>query len=186
MGKQRGFQAGGIPNPMVVNRRKILPSGPSMMERLQRESRPSWDDFKKIVHKKDATSSEALEKWENENYRDELEKFRDVKISKQEKKELRRIRKEAKKQSRSTRKKDKGGDRDRDRDRDRDGERKRKRDDSSDDSRSDSDSDSSSSSGSSERRRRRKKAKKAKKEKKNHPYKLSNFLRSGEDDKEED
>eukprot|EP00920_Eleutheroschizon_duboscqi_P012307 GHVT01029441.1.p1 GENE.GHVT01029441.1~~GHVT01029441.1.p1 ORF type:complete len:247 (+),score=54.00 GHVT01029441.1:3805-4545(+) len=92
MGKQRGFQPGGTNlNPI----KRVLPSGPSLMEKVNRESRPTWDQLRKLIKRKEEKSSEALAKWENEHFQNELERFRESKRSAQEKEHLSSIAKEA-------------------------------------------------------------------------------------------
>jgi len=95
MGKNRGIKPQGMVNPMLMAKR-TMPSGPSIQERLNRSSRPTWEDIKKIANKKQKSSSEFLEAWENNHFREELTKFREKKRSSQEKQQLRRLKKEAK------------------------------------------------------------------------------------------
>lgn len=95
MPKQRGFRPGGIPNPMVMSR-KVIPSGPSLMEKLQRQTRPTWEDLRSIVKKKETSSAEFLMKWEQEHFHEELTNHRESKRTTQEKQHLKELRKEAK------------------------------------------------------------------------------------------
>jgi len=95
MGKNRGFKPQGMVNPMLMSKR-TMPSGPTIQERLNRSSRPTWEDIKKLANKKQKSSSEFLETWENTHFQEELTKFRDHKRSDQEKSQLRLLKKEAK------------------------------------------------------------------------------------------
>ncbi|KEP64859.1 UNVERIFIED_CONTAM: hypothetical protein HHA_203280 [Hammondia hammondi] len=189
MVKCRGFK----PQGMVLNPiRRVVSSGPSLMEKLQRDSRPTWEELRKMLKKKEESANEFLERYENEQFSGQLESFRNSKIEEQEKQHLELLRQEAKQR------------------------RKRARDEKSSDSsdvesgssdRSDSDSDRESGKKKSEKKKKKKdKKKKHKKEKKrkseksdsrrkdsrrsdtactasNNPYRLSNFFneaRAGE------
>lgn len=73
MGKNRGFKPQGIANPLLLARlSRPVPTGPTIRERLERESRPTWEDLKSLIHKKEKASSDYLERWENDNFREEL------------------------------------------------------------------------------------------------------------------
>lgn len=74
MGKQRGFKPQGIANPIMLARvNRPVQTGPTIRERLDRADRPSWQDVKAAAQKKEKSSSEFLEKWENQSYQKELE-----------------------------------------------------------------------------------------------------------------
>ncbi|PFH34561.1 hypothetical protein BESB_065940 [Besnoitia besnoiti] len=93
MVKCRGFK----PQGMVLNPiRRVVSSGPSLMEKLQRDSRPTWDELRKMLKKKEESANEFLERYENEQFADQLEHFRNAKIEAQEKQHLELLRQEAK------------------------------------------------------------------------------------------
>lgn len=97
MGKNRGFKPQGLQlNPI----KRIASGGPSLAEKLGRESRPTWDQLHKMLKKKEASNSEFLEKYENECFSRELQSFRNAKIEEQERQHLEAIKKEAKKRRR--------------------------------------------------------------------------------------
>lgn len=159
MGKNRGFKPQGMINPLAMAR-KVLPTGPTVQERLNRSSRPTWDDLRKLAHNKEKGSTEFLEQWENENFQEELAAFRHVKRSAQEKEHLRVIKKEAKKRS-----------------------KRRSPSSESDETSSSSSSPSEEEKKSKKRRKKREKSKKkkAKKVTSNH-LKLSEFMKSSQED----
>eukprot|EP00922_Rhytidocystis_sp_ex-Travisia-forbesii_P058561 GHVS01086574.1.p1 GENE.GHVS01086574.1~~GHVS01086574.1.p1 ORF type:complete len:184 (+),score=42.95 GHVS01086574.1:65-553(+) len=157
MPKQRGFQPGGIVNPMSMSK-KLVPSGPSLMERLQRETRPSWEELRSLVKKKETTSAEFLIKWEQDHFHDQLKTHREGKRTSQEKEHLRELRKEAKRKEKLQKE---GGEEEEDTTRQKSKKRRRKREESS----------------SSESDREDKKRKKSKKPKVAHnPHRLSAFF----------
>lgn len=73
MGKgNRGFKPQGIANPIMLARMtRPVQTGPTIRERLDRE-RPSWQDLKAAVQRKEKSSSDYLEQYENENFKKEL------------------------------------------------------------------------------------------------------------------
>lgn len=75
MGKgNRGFKPQGMVNPIMMARlSRPVQTGPTIRDRLEREGRPSWDEVKKVVVKKEKAASDFLEQWENDHYREELE-----------------------------------------------------------------------------------------------------------------
>lgn len=97
MGKNRGFKPQGLQlNPI----KRVSSGGPSLAEKLGRDSRPTWDQLHKMLKKKEASNSEFLEKYENECFSKELQDFRNAKIEQQERQHLEAIKKEAKKRQR--------------------------------------------------------------------------------------
>ncbi|KAL8438574.1 hypothetical protein ACSSS7_000108 [Eimeria intestinalis] len=70
MGKNRGFKPKGLQlNPI----KRVASGGPSLAEKLGRDSRPTWDQLHKMLKKKEASNSEFLEKYENECFSRELQ-----------------------------------------------------------------------------------------------------------------
>ncbi|CBZ52379.1 conserved hypothetical protein [Neospora caninum Liverpool] len=70
MVKCRGFK----PQGMVLNPiRRVVSSGPSLMEKLQRDSRPTWEELRKMLKKKEESANEFLERYENEQFSGQLE-----------------------------------------------------------------------------------------------------------------
>lgn len=97
MGKNRGFKPQGLQlNPI----KRVSSGGPSLAEKLGRDSRPTWDQLHKMLKKKEASNSEFLEKYENECFSRELQNFRNAKIEAQERQHLEAIKKEARKRQR--------------------------------------------------------------------------------------
>ncbi|KAL8271689.1 hypothetical protein Esti_004402 [Eimeria stiedai] len=97
MGKNRGFKPKGLQlNPI----KRVASGGPSLAEKLGRDSRPTWDQLHKMLKKKEASNSEFLEKYENECFSRELQNFRNSKIEEQERQHLEAIKKEARKRRR--------------------------------------------------------------------------------------
>ncbi|KAL8425662.1 hypothetical protein Efla_003982 [Eimeria flavescens] len=97
MGKNRGFKPKGLQlNPI----KRVSSGGPSLAEKLGRDSRPTWDQLHKMLKKKEASNSEFLEKYENECFSRELQNFRNSKIEEQERQHLEAIKKEARKRQR--------------------------------------------------------------------------------------
>ncbi|XP_026194195.1 protein SREK1IP1-like [Cyclospora cayetanensis] len=97
MGKNRGFKPQGLQlNPI----KRVASGGPSLAEKLGRNSRPTWDQLHKMLKKKEASNSEFLEKYENECFSRELQNFRNSKIEEQERQHLEAIKKEARKRQR--------------------------------------------------------------------------------------
>nr|CEL66350.1 TPA: hypothetical protein BN1204_021670 [Neospora caninum Liverpool] len=93
MVKCRGFK----PQGMVLNPiRRVVSSGPSLMEKLQRDSRPTWEELRKMLKKKEESANEFLERYENEQFSGQLESFRNSKIEEQERQHLELLRQEAK------------------------------------------------------------------------------------------
>lgn len=89
-------------NPVMMARcSRPVPSGPTIRDRLEREGRPSWDDVKKIVVKKEKASSDFLEKWENDQYREELTAIREAKRGDQERLHLKKLQRLRRKQSKT-------------------------------------------------------------------------------------
>eukprot|EP00922_Rhytidocystis_sp_ex-Travisia-forbesii_P046650 GHVS01069550.1.p1 GENE.GHVS01069550.1~~GHVS01069550.1.p1 ORF type:complete len:173 (-),score=38.20 GHVS01069550.1:592-1110(-) len=167
MPKQRGFQPGGMVNPMSMSR-KLIPSGPSLMEKLQRQTRPSWEDLRSLVKKKESSSAEFLMKWEQDHFHEQLKSHRDEKRTAQEKEHLRELKKEAKRKEKIQKQgNDPEGTSEEEeetkRKRRKTKKRRRKRDDSSDSSETDED--------------KKKSSKKSKKQKIAHnPHRLSAFF----------
>ncbi|PHJ15035.1 hypothetical protein CSUI_011156, partial [Cystoisospora suis] len=70
MVKCRGFK----PQGMVLNPiRRVVSTGPSIMEKLQRDSRPTWEELRRLLKKKEESGNEFLQKYENEKFSDQLE-----------------------------------------------------------------------------------------------------------------
>lgn len=46
---------------------------PSIMEKLQRDSRPTWEELRRLLKKKEESGNEYLEKYENEQFSSQLE-----------------------------------------------------------------------------------------------------------------
>eukprot|EP01067_Filipodium_phascolosomae_P004963 Filipodium_phascolosomae@DN2950_c0_g1_i1.p1 len=112
MPKSRGFQARGMINPIMMAResRSHVPSGPSFRDKIEERQKSgfTFEDLKKIALKQQQGSgSEALERWENENYQESLVEFRQSKISEQEKEQLKSLRKEAKRHRKKRRRAEK-------------------------------------------------------------------------------
>ncbi|CDJ60598.1 hypothetical protein, conserved [Eimeria maxima] len=97
MVKCRGFKPQGLQlNPI----KRVASGGPSLAEKLGRNSRPTWDQLHKMLKKKEASNSEFLEKYENECFSRELQNFRNSRIEEQERQHLEAVKKEAKKRQR--------------------------------------------------------------------------------------
>lgn len=139
--------------------KKVVPSGPTIAERIATGAlhRPTWDDFKKRAAVKSTGSSEYLEKWENDQFKEECNKERDLKRGKQERDHLREIRKQAKRKKKE------------------DKREKRKR-------RDESDSSEESESKSSEILRREKKKRHRKTSAQDDSYRMSTFFRMAQED----
>jgi hypothetical protein len=77
MGKgNRGFKPQGIMNPILMARlSRPVHTEKTTRVRLDRELRPSWEEVKGVVFKKQTSTAEFLEKWENDHYREELKVF---------------------------------------------------------------------------------------------------------------
>eukprot|EP00916_Digyalum_oweni_P002630 GHVL01004773.1.p1 GENE.GHVL01004773.1~~GHVL01004773.1.p1 ORF type:complete len:169 (+),score=29.98 GHVL01004773.1:158-664(+) len=100
MGKNRGFQKQGMINPIAASREmsKRHDIGPSFRDKIEerQKSGMTFEDLKQIALRQEQTGgSEALAKWENLNYKDQLQTDRDAKLSQHEKKEIKELKKTA-------------------------------------------------------------------------------------------
>ncbi|KAH8585283.1 uncharacterized protein ELE39_002216 [Cryptosporidium sp. chipmunk genotype I] len=83
MVKCRGFKPGGIENPYYYNKRKIVKQeGSTIKERLQRSTRPTWEELRKMANK----TSEGFcniddNTIKNDEYRRKLDRTREEKLS---------------------------------------------------------------------------------------------------------
>lgn len=84
MARCRGFKPGGIENPYYYNKRKIVkPDGSTIKERLQRSTRPTWEELRKKVHKTaDGFCNIDDNTFKNDEYRKKLDRIREEKLSK--------------------------------------------------------------------------------------------------------
>ncbi|ETW29843.1 hypothetical protein PFFCH_02741 [Plasmodium falciparum FCH/4] len=91
MPKQRGFRPQGLIAPI----QRIKYTGPTILDKINRESRPTWDDLKDRI--KNQEGCKMLEEYENAKYVEELNKNREEKIKEQEKRYIKKLKKEYKK-----------------------------------------------------------------------------------------
>ncbi|CRG97073.1 conserved Plasmodium protein, unknown function [Plasmodium gallinaceum] len=91
MPKQRGFRPQGLIAPI----QRIKYNGPTLLDKINRETRPTWDDLKDRI--KNQEGNKMLEEYENAKYIEELNKNREEKIKEQEKRYIKKLKKEYKK-----------------------------------------------------------------------------------------
>ncbi|CRH02863.1 conserved Plasmodium protein, unknown function [Plasmodium relictum] len=91
MPKQRGFRPQGLIAPI----QRIKYNGPTILDKINRETRPTWDDLKDRI--KNQEGNRMLEEYENAKYVEELNKNREEKIKEQEKRYIKKLKKEYKK-----------------------------------------------------------------------------------------
>ncbi|TRY51853.1 Uncharacterized protein CTYZ_00002198 [Cryptosporidium tyzzeri] len=83
MAKFRGFKPGGVDNPYYYNKRKIVKQeGSTIKERLQRSTRPTWEELRKMANK----TSEGFcniddNTIRNDEYKRKLDRTREEKLS---------------------------------------------------------------------------------------------------------
>ncbi|KAF7458063.1 protein FAM133B-like [Cryptosporidium felis] len=86
MVKCRGFKPGGIDNPYYYNRRKIVvPEGSTIKERLQRSTRPTWEELRKKVNKGSETFDKNNNALRNHEYKEKMNRLREEKLLKMKK-----------------------------------------------------------------------------------------------------
>ncbi|KMZ77530.1 hypothetical protein PVIIG_01500, partial [Plasmodium vivax India VII] len=90
MPKQRGFRPQGLIAPI----QRVKYTGPTIKDKFNRESRPTWDDLKDRI--KNQEGNKMLEEYENAKYVEELNKNRAEKIKEQEKRYIKKLKKEYK------------------------------------------------------------------------------------------
>ncbi|OII72252.1 uncharacterized protein cubi_01585 [Cryptosporidium ubiquitum] len=82
MAKCRGFKPGGVENPYYYKRKLVKPDGSTIKERLQRSTRPTWEELRKMTNKTSegfCNIDDNIVK--NDEYRKKLDRTREEKLS---------------------------------------------------------------------------------------------------------
>ncbi|EEA06859.1 uncharacterized protein CMU_015360 [Cryptosporidium muris RN66] len=81
MVKIRGFKPGGTENPLLLRRRNIVNTGPTIKEKLERSSRPTWDELRKLLNNKEVSDNKDVEA-QNALYVEKMNEIREKKLGK--------------------------------------------------------------------------------------------------------
>ncbi|KAK6588196.1 hypothetical protein RS030_6820 [Cryptosporidium xiaoi] len=82
MVKCRGFKPGGIENPYYYRRKVTVPEGSSIKDKLNRSTRPTWEELRKKMNKVSNGYGDNSDDYEKNNeYKKKMEQIRKEKLS---------------------------------------------------------------------------------------------------------
>ncbi|KAH8741831.1 hypothetical protein FG386_001405 [Cryptosporidium ryanae] len=82
MVKCRGFKPGGIENPYYYKRKVNIPEGSSIKDKLNRSTRPTWEELRKKMNKTSNDYNNNFDDHEKNNeYKKKMEEIRKEKLS---------------------------------------------------------------------------------------------------------